>query len=376
MGVPDITIFVRHSADCDYKDDSFHRGCRCRKHLRWFANGKQRQKAAGTRSWSGAEAAKHRLVDQFLGKESGAPAATKQTISAAVEVFLKAKKVRDITNEAYRRYEIELNRMTAFCETAGVFVVESITLPVLIAYKATWPEFYPSTTTRLIVQKRLSGFLKFCRDAGWITVIPKLDPIKVTEPPTMPLTDDEFERLLAAVPLEFTNGSAARVRSLILLMRWSGLAVRDASTLKAGQLLLAKKTYSVLGKRQKTGAHVHVPIPTDVAEEILALPVHNGYFFDPNGGGNEESLAKMRSMEITKVFTRAKISSKGHMVSHRLRDTFAVWYLGQGMPMEEVSKMLGHENIATTEKHYAQWNKARQDRVTDLAAGIWAKGRT
>jgi len=265
MGVPDITIIVRHSKDCDYRDDASYRNCRCRKHLRWFANGKQRQETAGTRSWSQAEAAKHRKIDQLMGKPVGPdPLATKQTVRASVDGFLKAKKVRDITLDAYQRYEIELNRLITFCEGTGVYAIEALTLPVLIAYKATWPDIYPSSTTRSIVQKRLNGFLKFCRDAGYITVLPKLDPVKITEPPTLPLSDEEFNRLLAAVPEEFT-------------------------------------------------------------------------------------------------------------VSHRLRDTFAVYYLSKGMPMEEVSKMLGHENIATTQRHYAPWDKSRQDRVNDLAASIWAK---
>jgi integrase/recombinase XerD len=44
-------------------------------------------------------------------------------------------------------------------------------------------------------------------------------------------------------------------------------------------------------------------------------------------------------------------------MSHRLRDTFAVDLLGKGVPLEEVSKLLGHESIKTTEQHYAKWNE-------------------
>ena len=41
--------------------------------------------------------------------------------------------------------------------------------------------------------------------------------------------------------------------------------------------------------------------------------------------------------------------------------------------MEEVSKLLGHTSIRTTEKHYAKWSKGRQDRVDSLVTGTWAK---
>ncbi len=43
------------------------------------------------------------------------------------------------------------------------------------------------------------------------------------------------------------------------------------------------------------------------------------------------------------------------MMSHRLRDTFAVDLLEKGVPLEEVSKLFGHESIKTTERHYAKW---------------------
>ena len=48
-------------------------------------------------------------------------------------------------------------------------------------------------------------------------------------------------------------------------------------------------------------------------------------------------------------------------VSHRLRDTFAVDLLTKGVPLEEVSKLLGHESIKTTERSYSKWMKGRQN---------------
>ena len=46
--------------------------------------------------------------------------------------------------------------------------------------------------------------------------------------------------------------------------------------------------------------------------------------------------------------------------------------LQNGVPLEEVSKLLGHETIKTTEKSYAKWMKARQDRLDSLVTGTWA----
>jgi integrase/recombinase XerD len=72
--------------------------------------------------------------------------------------------------------------------------------------------------------------------------------------------------------------------------------------------------------------------------------------------------------DLRQVFRAAK-QPDGH--PHQLRDTFAVNLLQRGVPLEDVSKLLGHESIKTTEKFYAKWVKARQDRLDDLVVGTW-----
>jgi len=41
--------------------------------------------------------------------------------------------------------------------------------------------------------------------------------------------------------------------------------------------------------------------------------------------------------------------------------------------MEEVSKLLGHESIKTTEKSYAKWVQSRQDRLDSFVKATWEK---
>jgi len=44
-------------------------------------------------------------------------------------------------------------------------------------------------------------------------------------------------------------------------------------------------------------------------------------------------------------------------------DTFAVELLLVGVPLEQVSILLGHASIKVTEKHHPPWVKARQDQL-------------
>jgi len=53
------------------------------------------------------------------------------------------------------------------------------------------------------------------------------------------------------------------------------------------------------------------------------------------------------------------------------QDPQKITSLARGLPLEEVSKALGHESIKTTEKFYAKWVKARQDRLDALIMGTW-----
>ena len=119
-----------------------------------------------------------------------------------------------------------------------------------------------------------------------------------------------------------------------------------------------------------------VPIPPAVAKELLAVANGNPTFVFWSGNGLEESITKNWAKWIVKLFDDAGIPNDCYMRSHRLRDTFAVDLLQKGVPMEEVSKLLGHESIKTTERHYAKWVKGRQDRLDSLVTATWTADST
>ncbi len=375
MNAPVITIFVRHSPDCKWAGDEFAKKCHCRKHLRWSQRGKQFRKQAGTRSWAEAEEAKRRLEAHLSGKLDTTEAAAQQTIDEAIEVFKADKRNQGLTAGVLAKYARELKRLQTHCERNGVFLVQGITRELLVGYSATWPDLYPSTNTRQAVQSRLRHFLRFCFDSRWLDRMPKTSRIKVDEPPTLPLTAKEYAKLLKTVPVSFPDSAkAARVRGLVQVMRWSGLAIRDAVTLRRDQIIREKKLTRITTNRQKTGTHVSVPIPPSVAAEVIAVANGNPVYVFWSGNGLEQSAVTNWQHDLRQLFKDAGITSAGNMLSHRLRDTFAVDLLEKGVPLEEVSKLLGHESIKTTEKHYSKWVKGRQDRLDSLVTGTWEEG--
>ena len=58
---------------------------------------------------------------------------------------------------------------------------------------------------------------------------------------------------------------------------------------------------------------------------------------------------------------------------HRFRDTFAVDLLLAGVPLEQVSILLGHASIRITEKHYSPWIRDRQAQLEASLERAWAQ---
>ncbi len=380
-GPPIITILVRHSASCKYRGDEFEKRCHCPKHLRWSHAGKQNRASAHTRSWASAEEKKREIEDQLAGRQPEVdPEQEQRDTQACIDIFLQDKKNQGLTEKVISKYTRELARLRVYCEQNRVYAVQGITLELLTGLCATWPELYPSSYTRAKVRERVRSFLRYCYEAQWIPRIPALPKIKIEEPPTLPLTPAEYTRLLDAVYGTIADpDQRAKVHALLQLMRWSGLAIRDALTLRRDELQhdKSKNLYRVVTARQKTGTHVSVPIPPDIAQELRTVANGNPEYIFWSGKGEEESITKnWAKYYIAPIFKAAKIPNEGHMMSHRLRDTFAVDLLEKGVPLEEVSKLLGHESIKTTERHYAKWVKGRQDRLDSLVSATWEVPKT
>ena len=296
MGAPVITIFVRHSEDCKYAGDEFSKRCDCRKHFRWTQNGIQERRKAGTRDWAEAERVKRQLQDQLAGRTPETmPEDNIRTLTEGINVFLADKRVQGVTAGVIGKYTRELDRLRDYCERNNVFTVQGITRELLTGFCGTWEDAYPSSYTRAKVRERCRSFLRYCFEAKWLERIPALPKIKIEEPETLPLSADEYKRLLNAVYGQIADpAQCARVHALFQLMRWSGLAIRDALTLKRDELRhdAAKDLYRIVTARQKTGTHVSVPIPPDVAQELLAVLNGSPEYFFWSGEGQAESITK------------------------------------------------------------------------------------
>jgi integrase len=151
-----------------------------------------------------------------------------------------------------------------------------------------------------------------------------------------------------------------KIKALILLMRYSGLRIRDAvclsrSKIENGRLFL----YT-----QKSGTPVYLPLPPVVLEALAKLPDEH-YFW--SGNSNPKAVVGDWQRTFRKLFKIAGV--KGH--PHMFRNTFAISLLEKGVSIETVSVLLGHRNIRVTQDHYNAWVKSRQELLESAVRKTW-----
>ena len=147
----------------------------------------------------------------------------------------------------------------------------------------------------------------------------------------------------------------------ILLRRWSGLAIIDASCLLKARLLPGSNQLQTY--RQKTEAYVSVTLPNFVADLLrMQSSEHPDYFFWDKNRRNRRSQVHWFETRLKKIYDKAGIYPRG---AHRFRDTMAVEYLDNGGDMEKLARFLGHSTSATTRLHYNPWDRSRQKVLDD-----------
>jgi hypothetical protein len=83
------------------------------------------------------------------------------------------------------------------------------------------------------------------------------------------------------------------------------------------------------------------------------------------------SLIEHRSGAI--LICSATMPNSGLSRMRHRRDTFAVELLLAGVPLDQVSLLLGHRSVKITERHHAPFSKARQEQLAASVKLAWKK---
>lgn len=132
-------------------------------------------------------------------------AEARKTLQQAIDLFIQQKRNEDVSGGAIGKYERELERLKTFRERRSRFFPAEIRGEDLIEYQAMWNALYPSSQTRSRVLTRMRAFIRFCHDSRWIDRMPKTTKVRVDEVPTLPLTAEQYQKLLDTIPNSFRD---------------------------------------------------------------------------------------------------------------------------------------------------------------------------
>ena len=155
------------------------------------------------------------------------------------------------------------------------------------------------------------------------------------------LTEDEIKTVMTH---EFSNRKLAYIRDLFVFASFTALSFVDIKELTTDDIAEVNGEKWILSKRHKTKVNFQVKL-LDIPLQIIRRYERfqeNGLVF-PNL--NYWAICKPLKQMIRECGITKNISF------HSSRHGFATLALSKGVPIESVSRVLGHTNIVTTQKY-------------------------
>ena len=269
-----------------------------------------------------------------------------QVCDRFIEDYTDLLKTEQCCRETYLRYKLTRNRLAEFMQAR-------YRLPDM-AVKELHPRFATDFDRWLRMNYRLTNNstmklmrqLKTMLHVSYLNGWSKNDPLAgyklhFEKVDRGYLTDEELDRLANKV---FAMKRLEVIRDLFLFSCYTGLAYIDLKHLSADMLRRwPDGNLWIDTKRQKTDVPVHV--------RLLDVPIR---LIEKYGGTTEGGLLfPVPSNQKVNSYLKEIASVCGidkDLTFHMARHTFATTVtLANGVPIETVSKMLGHTNIQTTQ---------------------------
>ena len=167
------------------------------------------------------------------------------------------------------------------------------------------------------------------------------------------LTEDEMKRFEAVI---LPQGSELDVvHDLFIFQMYTGLPYSDMQAFNSSDYKYDGEAWKRVGERIKTG----VPYVSQLLPP--AVKVLEKYGWEIPQLSNADYNRHLKALG-----QMAGIKTRLH--SHLARHTFATWMLSHDIPIEHVSKMLGHTNITQTQRYAKVLAQSVYDDFSKVAA--------
>ena len=287
-----------------------------------------------------------KLKNKLCSTEEKPIKSTMDLFDKFITEYAELVKARGYGKEALIRYKICKNRVQEFLKDemhANDISIDTINKRLLDKFYLWNRKTYKiGNNTAIHFMHKFSTVYKMAWDYGWVTGNPfHMLNLRKDRTERAYLTIDELERLANR---EFTSERLERMRDIFLFCCYTGLSYIDVKTLTTDNLVRKNDgKLWIVTKRTKTEVPVNVP--------LLEIPLRLIKKYEPLRKGNLvfPVYSNQKSNDYLKEIA-ALCGINKDVTFHVARHTFATTVtLENGVPVESVSKMLGHTNIQTTQ---------------------------
>ncbi|GGE19813.1 MULTISPECIES: site-specific integrase [Bacteroidota] len=178
------------------------------------------------------------------------------------------------------------------------------------------------------------------------------------------LLKEDVEKLML---LKLSKPKYELVKDLFIFSCFTGLSYIDIKKLKWGNIQSFFDGHQwIISRRKKSDVSSNVrllEIPKRIIEKYRGL-TRNDYVFPMPSNATCNS-------HVAKLIKEAEIVTEQKVTFHTARHTFATMFLTEGVPLESLSKMMGHKNISTTQI-YAKITSQKISKDMDLVSHKFA----
>lgn len=379
MGV--LNLFRRHVSDCANHAKRTGQKCPtkppCPIHYEGMDGAAKRVRpqalidpvtGRGVRDWA-------RACELIRDMEAPAPKImpeVRTTIAAAIDHFLKLKAVK--ARDTYNKHKTLLAKFGTFMDAPPrrYQLMTEIKFADVTDFCSTWTG---ANATKLRDLSMLTSFTKYCHRADFTRKnigdgLFKTMNWPDDDGPKEPMEPQELEQIWAAVPMlpdeygRLGRPIARQTEAFALLMRYTGMDVSTTMCLPKTHV----RGNQILTYRLKNNSEVWTVVPPWVVEKLQSAPHDSNMYFFWSGEGQKHTRASKWFTRLRKLLDLAGLP---HRTPHNFRHHFAVEHLLKGTPIEDVSRLLGHNDIRITMKSYAAWIKERQQRLEAHQQRVW-----
>ncbi len=328
------------------------------------------RKATGEVKWPKAEELKKKCEDAGTVDLRPPDPAPQQSsmVKHVVEQFTNDRVALKTSPSTLKKYRQFTDLLRDFCAEKGVVYITQFGIDHARAFRESWNG---SSITILKRLERMKAFFGWVVAQRWIEINPaaRLKAPVTDDPPADPISKEDLAGLIGAIERMPTRGgednmSHDRLLAMIFLLRHTGLRIGDIVQFSTDRL----RGNSAFVHMAKTGNPVWVPLPEFVVAKLKVLPLYEGKYYFADGSAKLGTATGNARRSLRKLSNLAKVRTVN---PHRFRDTLAIKLLEQGVPIEDVKEILGHEDVNITLRHYGNFEKSRQDRLTRSLQKTW-----